>query len=339
MYSRKILVVFLAFSLIIIGLYIFQDRKIASPKNVNHQYQLAEGWPALPDQFKMGNPTGVGVDKQGDLFVFHRAGRTWPLLGKMPEKKIAEKTVLQINGKTGQLMNSWGADLFIMPHGLTVDNFNQIWVTDVGTHQIHKFTHEGKLLLTIGELKHPGNDKNHFNRPTDIAVLPSGSFYVSDGYGNSRITKFSAAGKYLFEWGKKGDQPGEFNIPHGISLNKQNELIVADRENNRIQFFDSSGNYLRQITHKKLGNLFAVAADTTTGNLLAIDDISFLKLHHRGSDIISYDAVGKLLGRFGRSGGYAASTGWYHDIAIDKNGNIYVADMLHNRVQKFVLKK
>jgi peptidylamidoglycolate lyase len=339
MYSRKILFVFLIFSLIIVGLYIFQDKKIASPKDITHYYQLAEGWPVLPDQFKLGNPTGIGIDSLGDVFVFHRASRTWPLAGGIPHSAITEKTILQINGRTGQLMNSWGDRQFIMPHGLTVDNANQIWVTDVGTHQIYKFTHEGKLLLTIGEAKHPGNDKTHFNGPTDIAVLPGGSFYVSDGYGNSRIAKFSASGEYLFEWGKKGDQPGEFNIPHGISANEKSELIVADRENNRIQFFDSSGNFLRQIADRTLGNLFAVAADTTTGNLLATDDISFLKMHHRGSDIISYEASGKLLGRFGRSGGYTASASWYHDIAIDKNGNIYVADMLHNRLQKFVLKK
>jgi peptidylamidoglycolate lyase len=139
----------------------------------------------LPDQFKLGNPTRIGIDSWGDVFLFHRASRTWPIFTAIPGTTIAEKTVLQINGKTGQLMNSWGADLFSMPHGLTVDNFNQIWVTDVGSHQVFKFTQEGKLLLVVGEAKHLGNDESHFNRPTDIAVLPSGSFYVRDGYGTA----------------------------------------------------------------------------------------------------------------------------------------------------------
>jgi peptidylamidoglycolate lyase len=145
--------------------------------------------------------------------------------------------------KAGRIINSWGENLFIMPHGLKVDKQNNVWVTDVGLHQVFKFTHEGKLLLKIGEAKVPGKDATHFDMPTDIAIEDDGSFYVSDGYGNSRVVKFSATGQYLFEWGTKGDKESEFDIPHGITLDKNGNVYVADRENSRIQVFDSSGKF------------------------------------------------------------------------------------------------
>ncbi len=117
----------------------------------------------------------------------------------MPGTFIKEKTILQVDRGSGQLLNSWGADLFIMPHGLTVDNNNNVWVTDVGLHQVFKFTHEGKLLLKLGEANVPGNDKTHFNRPTDVAVAADGSFYVSDGYRNgTMILRLTTSN--LFMW-------------------------------------------------------------------------------------------------------------------------------------------
>ena len=116
----------------------------------------------------------------------------------------------------------------------------------VGLHQIFKFSHEGNLLLKLGVAKTPGNDSLHFDLPTDVAVADDGSFYVSDGYGNSRVVKFSKEGKYLFEWGKKGDKPGEFNTPHMIDLDTYGNVYVADRENNRIQKFDAHGIFLKE---------------------------------------------------------------------------------------------
>lgn len=103
-----------------------------------------------------------------------------------------------------------------MLHGLTVDKENNVWVTDVALHQIFKFSHEGKLLMKLGVAKTPGNDSIHFNLPTDVAVANDGSFYVSDGYGNSRVVKFSKEGKYIFEWGEKGNQ--RVNLTHHMGL-------------------------------------------------------------------------------------------------------------------------
>jgi peptidylamidoglycolate lyase len=253
----------------------------------------------------------------------------------MPGSYIAATTILLLDGQSGKILNSWGDSLFIMPHGLTVDRDNNVWVTDVGLHQVFKFRHDGKLLMKLGEAKVAGSDSAHFNCPTDVAVTGNGSFYVSDGYGNSRIVKFSSTGKYLFEWGKKGDKEKEFNIPHGIDLDENGNVYVADRENNRIQVFDSTGKFLKQWHDKSFGNICAVAYDTTGKKLVAVDDVSFLKLKHRGSDIIIFDSAGKVQIRLGRSESYKGPICWYHDVAIDKEGCIYVGDILGNRIQKF----
>lgn len=253
----------------------------------------------------------------------------------MPNSPVKCKTILIINKDNGKLITSWGGNLFIMPHGLTVDNENNIWVTGVGLHQVFKFSHDGKLLLKLGEAKVAGNDSLHFNKPTDIAIAGDGSFYVSDGYGNSRIVKFSATGKYLFEWGKKGVKENEFNIPHGISLDKNCNVYVADRENNRVLVFDSTGNFIKQITDDTFGAICSVAFDKTQSKLFAIDDFTFLKVKHRGSDVFIFDTAGKVQTRFGRSGSYEGNTSWYHDLIIDKDENIYVGDILRNTIQKF----
>ena len=205
---------------------ISQDLKTVkdSPK-----YELVNDWPQLPDGDILSQPGGIGIDTNQNVFVFHRPGRRWKILDEeFPDSLISANTILMLDGQTGKILNSWGANLFVMPHGLTVDKDNNVWVTDVGLHQIFKFSHEGKLLMRLGEAKIPGNDSLHFNRPTDVAVAADGSFYVSDGYRNSRIVKFSSSGKYLFEWGKKGNKPGEFNIPHAIDMDANGNVYVAD---------------------------------------------------------------------------------------------------------------
>jgi len=298
------------------------------------KYELVKDWPQLPDGFKLGNPTGIGIDTDQNIFIFHRAGRTWPLLNSMPASLIKEKTILMLDRRTGKILNSWGDSLFIMPHGLTVDKNNNVWVTDAGLHQIFKFSHEGKLLMKLGEAKITGNDAAHFNRPTDVAVADDGSFYVSDGYINSRVIKFSTSGKYLFEWGIKGDKAGEFNLPHSICLDDTRNVYVADRENSRVQVFDAAGKFLKEFKNDNFGKIYAVTFDTTNKHLLAVDYVANY-FTAKGSDFIFLDALENQLFRFGRSGAYEGPVCRYHDVAIDIEGSIYVVDILRNRIQKF----
>lgn len=308
-----------------------QDNNIKNSDSLN-KYELVKNWPDLPDNFKLGNPTGIGIDTNQNVFIFCRAYGEWPLIRSMPETYISSKTILMLDRKSGKILNSWGNDLFIMPHGLTVDRNNNIWVTDVGLHQVFKFSHEGKLLMKLGEAKIAGDDSAHFNRPTDVAVLDDGSFYVSDGYGNSRIIKFSSAGKYLFKWGTKGDKEGEFNIPHAINLDEKGNVYVADRENRRVQVFDSSGKFIKQCADKNFGNLCSITFDKVAKSFIVADDaVSWFGLRHNGSNIIIFDSSGKLTAQFGRSSMYNGLKCWYHDAVTDNEENIYVETFLEIR--------
>lgn len=332
---KKIIYCLLILTGLFCAAYFLQPIKKGKGLDSSVKYELVKDWPNLPGELILGNPTGIGIDTNQNIVVFHRANRDWPLFGSMPDKPIQHKTILIIDKDNGKIVESWGDNLFIMPHGLKVDHENNIWVTDVGLHQVFKFDHNGELLMKLGEAKVAGSDSLHFDKPTDIAIADDGSFYVSDGYGNSRIIKFSASGGYLSEWGRKGDKPGEFNIPHGITVDSTGNIYVADRENNRIQIFDPNGNYIKQISNESFGAIGAVGLDKSKKKLFAVDDVSFLKLKHRGADVFIFDTTGQVQTRFGRSGHYDGATSWYHDLVVDKDENIYVGDILNNTIQKF----
>ena len=305
-------------------------------KSVNQvSYELVNNWPELSKGYNLGQPTGIGIDKDDHIFVFHRAGRIWTQ--PFPDSAISQNTVLELDNESGKIINSWGANCLIMPHGLTVDKQNNIWLTDVGLHQIFKFSHDGKLLMKLGIAKVPGNDSLHFNLPTDIAVADDGSFYVSDGYGNSRVVKFSLTGKYIKTWGTYGNKPGEFIIPHGIAIDQNNTIYVADRQNNRIQLFDSSGNFLKELKNDvQVEQLPSIAVDKGA-HLFAIDYDPTKKMDStaKGSTIFEFDPSQRAKDHFGATGSANRITSWFHDIAIDSKGNIYVGDITGLKVLKF----
>ena len=217
----------------------------------SHEYDVVHGWPRLPDGFVLGQVTAVDVDSHNHVFVFHRADLAWS--SGIPPKPVSKKTILCIDGESGELLSSWGENMFYVPHGLFVDHEDNIWITDLGRHQVLKFSNSGELLMTVGEERVPGLDGQHFNQPTDVAVTPDGSFYVSDGYRNNRIAKFSADGKFLFDWGKRGSGPGEFRLPHSVAVDAKGRVYVADRSNARIQVFDAKGNFITQWKSPELG--------------------------------------------------------------------------------------
>jgi peptidylamidoglycolate lyase len=298
------------------------------------KYELVNDWPQLNKDFKLSQPTGIGIDKDDHIFVFHRTGRKWT--EPFPDSLISVNTILELDNKSGRIINSWGANHFIMPHGLTVDKQNNIWVTDVALHQIFKFSHDGNLLMRLGVAKMPGNDSIHFNLPTDIAVADDGTFYVSDGYGNSRVVKFSSSGKYIKAWGGYGNKPGEFIIPHGIAIDQNNTLYVADRQNNRVQLFDTSGNFLKELKNdRKVEQLPSIAIDNSN-HLFAIDydPTNGADSLVKGSTIFEFDSS-HAHNHFGAAGSANRTSCWFHDIAIDSKGNIYVGDIIGFKVLKF----
>ncbi len=299
------------------------------------EYELIENWLKIPDDYVFGNPTGVALKSNENLVVFHRGSRSWQV--PMPKEKIIEDTFIEIDKVSGEIIKSWGSDLFIMPHGLEIDKEDNIWVTDVGLHQVIKFDSNGNELMVLGVENTPGKDSLHFNLPTDLAVSENGSFYVSDGYGNSRIVKFSSSGEYLFEWGVFGENKNEFNIPHGIDLDMEGNVYVADRENNKIQKYDSLGNFIAEWKNEIIGQLYSV--NVNNDYLFGIDYIGYENLIPLGSDIIKFDLDLNIKSKFGRSGNYNGPKARYHDIQINNNGDIYVGDILNNTIQKFRQKK
>ncbi len=211
------------------------------------QIRFGEEPDTMPDGWKFGRVSSVAVDAKEEVYVFHRGPKADPIV---------------VFDAKGKYLRSWGKGMFGNAHGMRVDRDGNVWVTDNGDHQVMKFTREGKLLLTLGIKQKAATDDQTFNRPTDIAFAPTGEFYVSDGYGNSRVVKFSRDGKYITTWGKRGTAPGEFNTPHSIGVDSRGRVYVSDRENNRIQVFDADGKFLRQWRH--LGatqNLFVTPKD------------------------------------------------------------------------------
>ena len=303
------------------------------------EYELVKNWPEQVKELSLGQPTGMGIDKNDNLFVFHRAGRKWT--EPFPDSLISQNTIIELDHTSGKLINAWGANYFIMPHGLTVDKNNNVWVTDVGLHQIFKFSHDGRLLMKLGVSKVPGNDSLHFNLPTDIAVADDGSFYVSDGYGNSRIVKFSSTGKYIKAWGRYGNKQGEFNIPHGISINHDNTIYVADRQNNRVQVFDTSGNFLKELKNDEQVEQLPSMAIDNKGQLFAIDYDPSKNMDStiKGSTVFVFDSSGHARNHFDVTGTKNRTASWFHDIALDSKGNIYIGDIMSLKVVKYKPKK
>jgi DNA-binding beta-propeller fold protein YncE len=199
------------------------------------QIRFGEEPDTMPDGWKFGRVSAVAVDKAGEVYVFQRGKKADPIV---------------VFDAKGKFLRSWGRGMFGNPHGMRIDAAGNVWVTDNGDHQVMQFTRDGKLLLTLGVKGKAATDDKTFNRPTDIAFSPDGRYvYVSDGYGNSRVVKFTREGKYVSTWGKRGKAPGEFNTPHSIAIDSKGRVFVSDRENNRIQCFTANGEFLKQWTH------------------------------------------------------------------------------------------
>ncbi|MFZ2277462.1 MAG: peptidyl-alpha-hydroxyglycine alpha-amidating lyase family protein [Prosthecobacter sp.] len=316
--------------------FIFFLGLFATAALAQSQHEVVLGWPQLPEGHVLGLCAGVGVDAQNRVYVFHRSGRVWSK--PFPKEPIAAPTVSVFDGATGRLLSSWGANRFIMPHGLTVDLEGNLWLTDVGLHQVFKCSTTGEVLLTLGEAGVPGSDDKHFNLPTDVAVLADGSFYVSDGYQNTRVMKFTADGRFDFQWGTKGRGPGEFHLPHGITVDAQGRVIVCDRENERLQVFDAKGAFQHEWKGPQIGKPYGIAT-APDGHLFVIDGGSpSLKPQMRGK-AVELDPAGQVLDTFGSHGKAAGQFQLGHDIAVGPDGAVYVAEGTGARVQKFVRKK
>jgi len=201
----------------------------------------------LPEGRQWGGVIAATPDRDGkSIWAFERCGGSSCLNSDLA-------AVLEFD-PSGKLVKSFGAGMFVFPHGIAVDKDGNVYVADADGkngkgHQGVKFSPEGKVLLTLGKAGMPGDGPDYFNRPSGVVVAPDGTIFVADGHGgdsNARIVKFSADGKFIKAWGKKGASPGEFNEPHGIALDSSGRVFVADRANSRIQIFDRDGKFLAE---------------------------------------------------------------------------------------------
>ncbi|XP_050701944.1 peptidyl-glycine alpha-amidating monooxygenase B-like isoform X1 [Eriocheir sinensis] len=304
-----------------------------------------------------GQVVAVALDSDGDVVVFHRGEHAWDgstfTAGNVLRNKkdvITQPTLLHLKKDTGEILHKWGENFFFMPHGLTLDKDNNIWVTDVGLHQVFKFPAgygDGKPLLTLGTRFQPGSDNTHFCKPTGVAVMSSGEFFVSDGYCNARVIKYSADGKILLQFGKPMPQnflglrssspaPTTFNIPHALTLaDHEGEVCVADRENGRIQCFTTAlGKFARQFKFDAWGNrLFSMSyTPASGGKIFAVNGPWMLGMHKEMVFEVDYTS-GELLGAFSPNGEGLSNP---HDIVVSPDGRVvYVAEIGPNRLWKF----
>jgi DNA-binding beta-propeller fold protein YncE len=305
---------------------------------LGQEYRLVPDWPT-PARSAAGTPAvwnliqapGVAVDAKGHILVLHRGAH--PILE------------FESNGK---FVRSWGDGLFsegkvtaVTPgdrapgasgysavygpagcdscgaHSVRVDPEGNIWVVDAPGQVIYKMNPQGKVIQQLGQKGISGMGPNNFNLPTDVAFAPNGDFYVSDGYGNARVVKYSRQGKYLLQWGARGNGPGQFQLPHNVAVDAQGKVYVTDRDNRRLEVFDSSGKFLSEWP--EIGGVSAIRITKDqriwTGGVLR-------------------DLDGKVLAKLPAEVG---SAGTAHGIAVSDSGDVYVGQ-LSGVAQKFVKK-
>ncbi|MDM5317350.1 peptidyl-alpha-hydroxyglycine alpha-amidating lyase family protein [Fictibacillus sp. b24] len=352
---RKFKITFLVTLVIFSLIFIFNFGKSAvvyksHPKEIVKSASYKATILLAADREATGEGSGVAVNSKGDIYYLHRASGQYG-----NSNYIAEPTIVVLDGKTKKVKNTWGEHLFKSPHGIDIDNKNQIWVTDISLNKVFKFSPEGQLLQTFGDDYSFGlewslrirnkmphfptfiND-NTFARPTDVTVLNDGSFVVSDGYRNHRIVKFDSNGKLEWQVNKLGDKLGEFNLPHGISSDDEGNIYVADRNNARIQVFDSQGNAIDEWDNVAIGRPFGVEVGKDK-KIYVVDGGNYLNgsRDNLTSQIIILNKNGDVIERFGSWGKEEGQLKIPHDIAVDEKGNMYVAELKNKRLQEFRL--
>ena len=322
-----------------------------SPTNsLSNPYRAIENWGQLPQGRTWGSTSAIGIDPDGSsVWVAERCGKFAPPRDMRPGIPFAcdgsnLDPILKFDG-SGKLVKSFGAGLFILPHGLHVDRDGNVWVTDgLGRdgkgHQVIKFSPDGQVLLRLGKAGLAGDGPGEFNAPSAVVTAPNGDIFVADGHGgntNARIVKFTKDGRFIKTWGTKGSAPGEFDTPHAIAIDSRARLFVGDRNNNRIQIFDQDGNYLDQW----------LQFSRPSGVFIDKNDVIYVADSESESATKTHDGWkrGIRVGRVSdgvvtafipdpveKTTGTSAAEG----VAADAMGNIYGAEVGPKRVMKYV---
>ncbi len=313
----------------------------------NNPYRAVHGWAKLPDGRAWGVASGVYPDRDGrHIWILERCG------GDNCAGTSVDP-ILKFD-LDGNLVSSFGAGLLAWPHGFHIDFDGNVWVTEgapVGDrrgeagfargmgHQIFKFSPAGELLMTLGEAGIAGDGPGRFNGPTGVAVAPNGDIWIVDGHrgGNNRLVRFTRDGTFIGSWGggvgSESAEPSGFNDPHDIAIDSQGRIFVADRGNNRIQIFDSEGNYVHQWT--QFGRPSGIFIDSNDVVYVGdgMSDARWNPGWERGIRI--GDARTGWVTSFIPDGEIDAGSG-VEFLAADAQGNIYAGEVGRQRLVKYV---
>ncbi|MBV8751726.1 MAG: 6-bladed beta-propeller [Hyphomicrobiales bacterium] len=320
----------------------------------------------LPANVYFGEVSGVALNSKGHVFALSRGNTTGPAYG-------AAATQLLEFDPNGRFVREIGHNLYAwsFAHTVKVDRHDNVWVTDKGSDMVIKFTPDARVDMVFGRkqeasdeetgpLKHPKPplpaEPGRFRQVTDVTFDADDNAYISDGYINSRVAKVDKDGNWIKSWGDRGTGPGQFNTPHSIVSDAQNNIYVADRANRRIQVFDGDGNFLRQFTidvpvppdaRPAIGNIpgeaqiaagtmapgapWAICISPGPNQVLYSSDAWPGRIYRLSLD-------GKLLGMLGQSGKQLKQFGWIHQMTCPADNVLYVAELLNWRVQKLVLR-
>ena len=275
-----------------------------------YTYEIVEGWGSLPQGWELGQ-TAIVTDSQDRVYLFNRSDH--PLI---------------VLDRDGNFLSAWGEGVLTDAHGMFIDAEDNLYLPVKNNHVVLKYSSQGNLLMSLGTRDQPsdtgwsGNISDPvqraaapFNRPTDVALSPDGDLYISDGYGNSRVHKFTAGGELLFSWGEPGKTgPGVFHVPHGVWVHTDGRVFVADRENNRVQIFDLDGNFLDQWTD------FSRPCDIYIDQ----DEVLFIPELDAFMSVVSIDR--ELLARWAGPTDAGA-----HAIWLDSRGDLYINQNLEGQ--------
>lgn len=273
-------------------------------------YEVEKDWWTLPEGWSFGWIPAIAIDSKDQVHVYSRSEH--PMM------------VFDIDGN---FLTCWGNEILKDAHGIYIDGDDNIYCVERETHCMRKFTNEGELLMTIGTPGQQGNKGEPFNLPTDLAFDAAGDMYITDGYGNARVHKYSADGELIKSWGEPGSGPGQFDLPHCVRVDKNDRLLVADRENNRIQFFDTDGNYLHEWT-----GLHEPDTIYIDGEIVYIAELQ--------QRVSIWTLDGEKLTEWG-GGKESEKPGEFlkcpHGLWLDSKGDLYVSEVQADaRLQKFV---